>query len=69
LSQPLFAVDLALKDVRHAKSLANEVGAAMGDLSVAESHLKMVKEHMGSRGDVAGIYGAVRKESGLSFEN
>jgi hypothetical protein len=29
----------------------------------------MVQEHMGSKGDIAGVYGAVRKEAGLKFEN
>lgn len=67
--EPLFAVDLALKDARHAQSLAEENGVRLGALSVAEQHLKDVKEHVGSKGDVAGIYGAVRKEGGLLYEN
>ncbi|KAI9693115.1 MAG: hypothetical protein M1822_005110 [Bathelium mastoideum] len=66
--EPLFAVDLARKDARHATDLAKSAGVKMGDVEVADNHLKMVKEHMGSRGDLAGIYGAVRKESGLRFE-
>jgi len=41
----------------------------MRSLEVADSHLAMVKEHMGARGDIAGIYGAVRQASGLKFEN
>jgi hypothetical protein len=28
-----------------------------------------VQEHMGSKGDIAGVYGAVRQEAGLKFEN
>ena len=67
--QPLFAVDLARKDVGHALSLAKDSGAKMRSLEVADSHLAMVKEHMGARGDIAGIYGAVRQASGLKFEN
>jgi hypothetical protein len=31
--------------------------------------LKVVKEHMGARGDIAGIYGAKRVEAGMKFEN
>jgi len=31
--------------------------------------LKVVKEHMGARGDIAGIYGAKRVEAGLKSEN
>ena len=67
--QPLFAVDLARKDARHAMDLAKASGARMRDVEVADGHLQDVQEHMGSKGDIAGIYGAVRKESGLKFEN
>jgi len=38
-------------------------------VELADERLVGVKEHMGARGDIAGIYGAVRKESGLKFEN
>jgi 3-hydroxyisobutyrate dehydrogenase-like beta-hydroxyacid dehydrogenase len=67
--EPLFAVDLARKDARHAMKLAQDAGCRMKDVEVADQHLKEVKEHMGTRGDIAGIYGAVRKEGGLKFEN
>ena len=66
---PLFAVDLALKDLRHAKSIAKEAGVKMENAEAAGRHLEMVKEHAGAMGDIAGIYGAVRKEAGLKFEN
>jgi hypothetical protein len=36
---------------------------------VADDHLKVVKNHMGAKGDLAGIYGAVRLEAGLKYEN
>jgi 3-hydroxyisobutyrate dehydrogenase-like beta-hydroxyacid dehydrogenase len=67
--EPLFAVDLARKDARHAKDLAKACGAQMKSVEVADMHLAAVKEHMGERGDIAGIYGAVRQEAGLKFEN
>ena len=67
--EPLFAVDLARKDARHAMDLAKASGARMKDVEVADGHLQDVQNHMGSKGDIAGIYGAVRKESGLKFEN
>jgi hypothetical protein len=38
-------------------------------MEIALGHLEAVKEHQGKTGDIAGIYGAVRKESGLPFEN
>jgi 3-hydroxyisobutyrate dehydrogenase-like beta-hydroxyacid dehydrogenase len=67
--EPLFAVDLARKDVAHALNLAKAAGSRLKDVEVADSHLAEVKEHMGARGDIASIYGAVRKEAGLNFEN
>lgn len=69
MSYPLFPVDLALKDARHAVSLAEACGARMRNLEVANAHLAEVKEHDGAKGDIAGIYGAVRQESGLKYEN
>lgn len=67
--EPLFAVDLARKDARHAMALAKESGTRLKDVEVADEHLKMVKEKMGEKGDIASIYGAVREEAGLKFEN
>lgn len=67
--EPLFAVDLARKDARHAQALANGAGVTMKNVQLADSYLKDVKEHMGERGDIASIYGAKRVEAGLKFEN
>jgi 3-hydroxyisobutyrate dehydrogenase-like beta-hydroxyacid dehydrogenase len=67
--EPLFAVDLARKDARHAISLAKSVGVSLPNVETAEAHLSMVREHSGPNGDLAGVYGAVRKEAGLKFEN
>lgn len=67
--EPLFSVDLAKKDVGHALKLAENAGSRLKALEVANDHLTEVKEHMGARGDIAGVYGAVRKEAGLKFEN
>ncbi|KPI44145.1 putative oxido YfjR [Cyphellophora attinorum] len=67
--EPLFAVDLARKDARHAQAIAKEAGMTMKNVQLADSLLVAVKEHMGARGDIAGMYGAKRKESGLPFEN
>lgn len=67
--EPLFAVDLARKDVAHALALAKESGMHLKALEVADAHLVQVKEHVGARGDLPAIYGAVRKEGGLKYEN
>ena len=66
---PLFQVDLARKDLRHVASVAEASGMRMRSLEVVDGYLKDVKAHSGERGDIAGMYGAVRKESGLKFEN
>ncbi|KAG9553999.1 hypothetical protein KCU71_g12907, partial [Aureobasidium melanogenum] len=67
--EPLFAVDLARKDAGHALALAKTHGVKMRDVEVADQHLAQVQKHMGSKGDIAGIYGAVRQEADLKFEN
>ena len=66
---PLFAVDLARKDAKHAKDMAESVGTSMKITEVADQYLEVVKKEMGEKGDIAGIYGAKRKESGLDFYN
>ncbi|ETI22559.1 hypothetical protein G647_06635 [Cladophialophora carrionii CBS 160.54] len=67
--EPLFAVDLARKDARHAMNLAEKSGCRMRQVELADSYLKTVKEQKGEKGDIAGIYGAVRMQGGLPFDN
>ena len=66
---PLFGVDLAMKDAGHAMNLAKEAGTSMKIAEIANEYLKINKDHMGEKGDIAGVYGAKRKENGLEFEN
>lgn len=67
--EPAFAVDLARKDAGHAKKIAESAGMRMRNVELADEYLATVKEHMGTKGDIAGIYGAKRMESGLKYEN
>lgn len=67
--EPLFHIDLARKDARHAKALADSSGTSVKGLDVARARLDDVKEYLGDKGDIPSVYGAVRKESGLEFEN
>ena len=67
--EPLFAIDLARKDARHIMGLAERAGTRMLNIETADAHLVKVKDHAGKKGDMAGIYGAVRQEAGLKFEN
>jgi 3-hydroxyisobutyrate dehydrogenase-like beta-hydroxyacid dehydrogenase len=69
IEKPLFSVDGAIKDCTHALGIAEKSGAKMPGVEMAVAHLKAVKEHQGDSGDLAGIYGAIRKDSGLSFNN
>ncbi|KAL1879352.1 hypothetical protein VTK73DRAFT_7083 [Phialemonium thermophilum] len=66
--EPLFAVDLARKDARHAMNLAAAAGTRMYNVETGDKHLAALKEHVGAKGDIAGIYGAVRLEAGLKYE-
>lgn len=66
--EPLFHVDLARKDAGHVVRIAKDSGARLPNAETADAHLKLVQEHT-DHGDIAGIYGAVRKEAGLKFEN
>ncbi len=67
--EPLFHVDLAIKDAGHAKSVADKSGSSVKMLELAQGRLKRVKEELGERGDIPSIYGVVREESGLEFKN
>ena len=65
----MFSADFARKDAGHALKVAGAVGAKLKSLEVSDAHLVQVQQHAGSKGDIAGIYGAVRQESGLKYEN
>ncbi|GAW10935.1 hypothetical protein ANO14919_002730 [Xylariales sp. No.14919] len=70
MEEPLFSADNARKDIGHAMNMAKDVGVDLKLAKQADEYLKVVADHAGgSKGDIAGIYGAVRKESGLKFEN
>ncbi|KKK13760.1 hypothetical protein ARAM_001682 [Aspergillus rambellii] len=67
--EPLFAVDLARKDVRLAGEIAERAGVTPRSLQVTDGYLQQVKAEKGVKGDIAGVYGAIRKESGLPYDN
>lgn len=53
--EPLFAVDLARKDARHAKKVAEDSGTRMRIAELGDEYLVGVKDEMGEKGDIAGI--------------
>jgi hypothetical protein len=50
-------------------SLATAAGVKARQLEVGADHLEAVKKEKGAKGDLAGVYGAVRMESGLKYDN
>jgi len=66
---PLFAVDLARKDAAHIMSLAAASGTRMKNVETMDENLVRVKEHAGELGDYVAVYGILRKEAGLKYEN
>jgi len=70
MEEPLFSADNARKDAGHAMNLAKASGMELKLAKQADEYLKVVADYAGgSKGDIAGVYGAVRKQSGLKFEN
>lgn len=69
MERPLFGVDLARKDIGYALGLAQKHDIPLQNAQTADAHLVQVKEHDGETGDVAAIFGAVRQEAGLPYEN
>ena len=66
--EPLFAVDLARKDARHAQKIANDAGVTMKNVQIADGLLQGVKEHMGTKGDIAGMVCRVPLSTPSSLE-
>lgn len=66
--EPLFHADLARKDLGHVLKIAKDSGVRIPNAETADAHLAQIQKHT-DNGDVAGIYGAVRQEAGLKFEN
>lgn len=59
--EPLFAVDLARKDARHAIALAGAVGVDLKIAKVADDHLATVKAVVGPSGDLPAYAPAVSR--------
>lgn len=70
MEEPLFSVNNARKDAGHALDIARTAGVDLTLAKRSDEYLKVVADYAGGdKGDIAGIYGAVRKQSGLKFEN
>lgn len=63
------AVSHAIGLTSNVLDIAKSTGTSLKSYQVAVNHLKDVEDHAGSDAGIMGIYGAVRTESGLSFDN
>ena len=59
----------ALQLTSHVRQLGLQTGTSLKAYQVALDHLAVAERKAGAQGDIAGIYGAVRLESGLDYEN
>lgn len=70
MDAPLFSADNAIKDASHALDLGQQNGVELKNAQVAKEYVQDVAKHAGGdKGDIAGIYGAVRMRAGLKYEN
>ncbi|KAK7981884.1 6-phosphogluconate dehydrogenase [Apiospora saccharicola] len=70
MDAPLFSADNAVKDASHALDLGQSNGVELKNAQVAKEYAQDVAKHAGGdKGDIAGIYGAVRLRAGLKYEN
>jgi 3-hydroxyisobutyrate dehydrogenase-like beta-hydroxyacid dehydrogenase len=68
--EPLMSVDNARKDAGHALNLAKKTGVKLPNTETVDAHLAAAaKERGGAKADLASVYGAVREDGGLAFEN
>lgn len=67
--KPMAAAELAKKDLGIAKQLAKANATPLRMIDVAEHYIDAVVRAKGSQGGITGVYGAVREEADLPFEN
>jgi 3-hydroxyisobutyrate dehydrogenase-like beta-hydroxyacid dehydrogenase len=65
--QPGFVASLACKDMKHALSIAESRLTRLPTLATAFERLNFAREYAGESLDSSAVYGAARREAGLSF--
>lgn len=68
-SQAIVGVDKARAVASHVLELARASKTSLKSYEVAVEHLATAESHAGPKSNIVSIYGAVRLESGLPFEN
>ncbi|CDM28645.1 hypothetical protein DTO013E5_922 [Penicillium roqueforti] len=68
-SHPGFGVSLAIKDARHAMSMAQDQGVELPGLEIAKTNMEAAREYGGECLDSSSMYGILRQKAGLAFWN
>lgn len=68
-SRPGFGVSLAIKDARHAMSMAQEQGVGLPGLEIARANMEAARKYGGECLDSSAMYGTLRQKAGLEFWN
>ncbi|KAJ5576970.1 hypothetical protein N7535_003896 [Penicillium sp. DV-2018c] len=68
-SVPGFGVSLAIKDARHALSMAKDQGVQLPGVELARANMEAAREYGGECLDSSSMYGVLRQKAGLPFWN
>lgn len=68
-ARPGFGVSLAIKDARHAMSMAEEQGVKLPALELARKNMEAARDYAGECLDSSSMYGVLRQQAGLPFWN
>ncbi|KAJ5291717.1 hypothetical protein N7478_000968 [Penicillium angulare] len=68
-SHPGFGVSLAIKDARHAMTMAQERGVQLPGLELARANMEAARNFGGECLDSSSMYGVLRQKAGLAFWN
>ncbi|KAJ5578316.1 Dehydrogenase multihelical [Penicillium hispanicum] len=68
-SRPGFGVSLAIKDAKHAMTMAQEQGVQLPGLEIARGNMEAARDYAGECLDSSSMYGTLRQKAGLEFWN
>lgn len=63
------AIDMAQHVAAEIMDMAKKTGTSLKAYSSTVENMKTIESHHGTSGDISGIDGAVRIESGLEYKN
>ncbi|PYH99662.1 NAD(P)-binding protein [Aspergillus ellipticus CBS 707.79] len=68
-SRPGFGVSLAIKDAKHASTMASDHNVELPGLKVSLDNMEAAREYAGECLDSSSMYGILRQKAGLEFWN